>query len=84
LVARLNNEGYTLNDIKEKFKDFLYDLFDDGYPGISYEEACKRVSESVERYKKHPEEFIKIDENFWDNLEKELILKYNKRKNANI
>jgi len=83
VIKNLKNLGYSLNDIKEEFKNYVYDFFDDGYPGISYEEACKRVEESVERYKTNPESFIQMDENFWDNMEKKLIQRYNERKNAN-
>ncbi|KLE11611.1 hypothetical protein AF80_00685 [Aliarcobacter butzleri L355] len=39
-------------DIQLEFEEFLNDLFDDGYPSISKEEAQKRVSESVLAYKK--------------------------------
>ncbi|RBQ28509.1 hypothetical protein ACNSOS_00385 [Aliarcobacter vitoriensis] len=39
-------------DVQSQFEEFLYDLFDDGYPSISKEEAHKRVSESVLAYKK--------------------------------
>lgn len=38
-------------DIQSQFEEFLYDLFDDGYPAISTDEAKKRVSEAVFKYK---------------------------------
>ncbi len=38
-------------DIKEKFKEFLMDFVDDGYPAITTEEAKKRVSKAVEEYR---------------------------------
>jgi polyhydroxyalkanoate synthesis regulator phasin len=37
-------------DIQTKFKEFLTELVDDGYPSISTQEAKKRVSEAVEEY----------------------------------
>ena len=37
-------------DIQTKFKEFLTELVDDGYPSISIQEAKKRVSEAVEEY----------------------------------
>ncbi len=38
-------------DIKEKFKEFLTDFIDDGYPTITTQEAKRRVSEAVEEYR---------------------------------
>jgi polyhydroxyalkanoate synthesis regulator phasin len=38
-------------DVQSKFKEFLFDLIDDGYPAISTQEAKKRVSDAVNRYK---------------------------------
>lgn len=38
-------------DIQEKFKEFLFDLVDDGYPVITADEANKRVLDAVEKYK---------------------------------
>jgi len=38
-------------DIKEKFKEFLTDFIDDGYPAITTQEAKRRVSEAVEEYR---------------------------------
>jgi len=38
-------------DIQLKFKEYLSNLVDDGYPSITTEEAKKRVSDAVDRYK---------------------------------
>ena len=58
-------------DIKEKFKEFLMDFVDDGYPSISTQEAKKRVSEAVEDYQKNGiKNFNVLDNTFWDDTEK--------------
>jgi len=38
-------------DIQAKFKEFLIEFVDDGYPAITTEEAQARVSKAVENYK---------------------------------
>lgn len=38
-------------DIQGLLKDFLFDLVDDGYPAITKDEAKKRVSDAVQKYK---------------------------------
>jgi len=63
-------------DIKSKIKDFIYDLLDDGYPAISFEEAKKRVSEAVEEYESGKGIYYESNDEFWDNIEKRLIEKY--------
>jgi hypothetical protein len=61
-------------DIKEKFKEFLMDFIDDGYPSISTKEAKKRVSEAVEDYQKNGiKNFNVLDNTFWENTEKRLL-----------
>ncbi len=61
-------------DIKEKFKEFLMDFIDDGYPSISTKEAKKRVSEAVEDYQKNGiKNFNVLDNNFWEDTEKRLL-----------
>ena len=61
-------------DIKSKIKDFIYDLLDDGYPAISFEEAKKRVSDAVKEYKSGKgiyyteEEYEKEMKNFFESL----------------
>jgi hypothetical protein len=61
-------------DIKEKFKEFLMDFVDDGYPSISTKEAKKRVSEAVEDYQKNGiKNFNVLDDTFWDDTEKRLL-----------
>lgn len=63
-------------DVQAKFKDFLFDLVDDGYPSISMEEAKKRVSEAVEDYHTNPQSFSKLDSSFWDDTEKRLLQRH--------
>jgi hypothetical protein len=61
-------------DIKEKFKEFLMDFIDDGYPSISTKEAKKRVSEAVEDYQKNGiKNFNVLDNTFWEDTEKRLL-----------
>lgn len=63
-------------DIQAKFKEFLFDITDDGYPTISTEEAKKRVSEAVKDYHTNPQNFSKIDSSFWDDTEKRLLQRH--------
>lgn len=55
-------------DIQLQFEELLHELFDDGYPAISAEEAKERVSDLVVKYKKgelktipYEEDMDKID-----------------------
>ncbi|MEA1982142.1 MAG: hypothetical protein U9N39_01255 [Campylobacterota bacterium] len=73
LYENILNSGI---DVQAKFKDFLFDLVDDGYPSITKEEAKKRVSEAVEDYKTSPQNFSKIDSSFWDDTEKRLLQRH--------
>jgi regulator of sirC expression with transglutaminase-like and TPR domain len=63
-------------DIQSRFKEFLYDLRDDGFPAISTEEAKKRVSDAVERYENGTGTYLNEEESeqrinqFLDNLDK--------------
>ena len=63
-------------DIQVKFKEFLFDLVDDGYPSLSIEEAKKRVNEAVEDYRTNPQNFSKLDSSFWDDTEKRLLQRH--------
>ncbi len=45
-------------DIQAKINEFLLDMVDDGYPSISTDEAKKRVSDAVERYKNGTGEYL--------------------------
>lgn len=49
-------------DIKEKFKEFLIDFVDDGYPAISTQEAKKRVSKAIERYENSTGNYLNEEE----------------------
>ena len=73
LYKNILNSGI---DVQAKFKEFLFDLVDDGYPSISMEEAKKRVSEAVEDYHTNPQNFSKLDSNFWDDTEKRLLQRH--------
>lgn len=73
LYTNILNSGI---DVQAKFKEFLSDLVDDGYPSISMEEAKKRVSEAVEDYHTNPQKFSKLDSSFWDDTEKRLLQRH--------
>jgi len=45
-------------DIKEKFKEFLMDFVDDGYPAITTHEATKRVTKAIENYENGTGEYL--------------------------
>jgi len=49
-------------DIKEKFKEFLTDFIDDGYPAISTQEATKRVSKAINNYENNKGEYLTNEE----------------------
>jgi len=51
-------------DINEKVQDFLYNLVDDNYPAISFDEAKQRVSDAVDRYHNGTGVYVKLDEEF--------------------
>ena len=53
-------------DIKEKFKEFLMDFVDDGFPAITTEEAKKRVSKAVEEYRNGTMETVSHDKVWGD------------------
>jgi len=57
-------------DIQAKFKEFLFNITDDGYPSISTNEAKARVKDAVEDYKENGlKNFKEFDDNYWDNLD---------------
>ncbi|MBD3793063.1 MAG: hypothetical protein IE889_02730 [Campylobacterales bacterium] len=59
-------------DIQKKFNEFLsqFAFVDDGYPTIGTEEAKRRVAETVEHYRRNPEDFTPFDDAYWDSLDK--------------
>jgi hypothetical protein len=64
-------------DIQEKFKEFLAEFIDDGYPAITTEEAKKRVSEAVEDYHTNGmKNFTIMNDDFWDDTEKRLLQRH--------
>ena len=65
-------------NINHKIKEFLYSLVDDGYPAISYEEAKKRVSDAVNRYKNGTMQTIS-HENMWKSIKNECNEKFENR-----
>jgi hypothetical protein len=63
-------------DIKEKFKEFLLDFVDDGYPAITTEEAKQRVADAIDKYRNEPQSFTELDDDFWDDTEKRLLQRH--------
>lgn len=45
-------------NIQERLQEMLYDLADDGYPSITTQEAEKKVSDAVDRYKNGTGEYL--------------------------
>jgi len=43
---------------------------DDGYPSISFDEACERVAEAVERYNRGNTEYTELDDAYWKKVDK--------------
>ena len=71
-------ENITQNgiDIKEKFKEFLIDFVDDGYPTITTEEAKKRVTDTINKYRNEPQSFTELNDDFWNDTEKRLLQRH--------
>jgi len=63
-------------DIQEKFKEFLLEFADNGYPAISAQEANARVVESLEKYHNNPDQFSNLDDDTWNDIEKRLIQRH--------
>lgn len=63
-------------DIQAKFKEFLIDFVDDGYPAITTEEAKKRVAQAVESYRNGTMKTTTLDDEFWNDTEKRLIQRH--------
>ncbi len=49
-------------NIQAKFREFLFNMMDDGYPAISSDEAKKRVSKAVDEYYSASGEFVNSDD----------------------
>ena len=69
LKIELSDELYeglksTNLDIQSKIKDYIATLVDDGYPSISTDEAKKRVSDAVDRYRNGTGNYLNDDEYF--------------------
>jgi hypothetical protein len=61
-------------DIQSRFKEFLFELRDDGYPSISTEEAKQRVSDAVDRYRNGMMETISHDD-MWNTIDMDCKVK---------
>lgn len=57
-------------DLQSKFKEFLSNLTDDGYPSISIDEAKLRVKESVENYNNNSMKTISHDD-MWNSIDED-------------
>ena len=73
LYKNILNSGI---DIQAKFKEFLFELVDDGYPFVTTQEAKDRVGNAVEDYQKNPQNFSKLDSDFWDDTEARLLKRH--------
>lgn len=49
-------------NIQEKFKEFLFNVMDDGYPSISTAEAKKRIATASDEYYKGTGTYLNEDE----------------------
>lgn len=55
-------------DIQSKFKEFLFNLTDDGFPLISKEDAKNRISKAVESYKDGTMQTVSHDD-MWSSID---------------
>jgi prevent-host-death family protein len=44
-------------------------VVDDGYPSISFDEACGRVADAVDRYKSAKGNYAELDDKHWGSLD---------------
>ena len=44
-------------------------VVDDRYPSISFDEACDRVADAVERYRSGKGSYTKLDDEYWESLD---------------
>jgi hypothetical protein len=65
-------------DLQSKFKEFLSNLTDDGFPDISMDEAKKRVSESVQSYKNGTMQTVSHND-MWSNINSDCKAKVENR-----
>ena len=42
---------------------------DDGYPSISFDEACDRVAEAVDRYRSGKGDYTELNDEYWESLD---------------
>jgi ERCC4-related helicase len=65
-------------DLQSKFKEFLSNLTDDGFPAISTDEAKKRVNEAMNNYKNGTMQTIPHDE-MWSSIDSDCKAKVESR-----
>ena len=46
------------------------ELADDGYPSISFDEACDRVADAVDRYRSGKGTYTELDDRYWESLDR--------------
>jgi prevent-host-death family protein len=44
-------------------------VVDDGYPSISFGEACDRVANAVDRYRSGKNDYTVLDDRYWESLD---------------
>ena len=44
-------------------------VVDDGYPSISFDEACDRVADAVDRYRSGKSDYTELDDAYWESLD---------------
>ena len=44
-------------------------VVDDGYPSISFDEACDRVADAVDRYRSDKSDYTELDDAYWESLD---------------
>jgi polyhydroxyalkanoate synthesis regulator phasin len=55
-------------DINRKLQEFITTLADDGYPSISTQEAKKRVSDAVQRYRDGSGTYTPFDKDYMNEM----------------
>jgi polyhydroxyalkanoate synthesis regulator phasin len=66
VYEHIKNKGMDINNL---LQDFIASLADEGVAPISTEEAKKRVSDAVNRYKNGTADYTNYDQNFLEEME---------------
>ena len=67
-VVVMDYEKYIkLQAYIEKIED--EPVVDDGYPSISFDEACDRVAEAVDRYRSGKGDYTELNDEYWESLD---------------